>query len=143
MLNSRYASYLRAAESRVIPYVKKPWKAARLVSQAARKAQGERTTFGENWQRFKALIRMLRAWAAGTYRQVPKRSAVFGLAALIYFVSPIDAIADFIPVIGLLDDVTVLAFVLNAIAHDLDDFRAWEESSARIIDAEHPQSAGL
>jgi uncharacterized membrane protein YkvA (DUF1232 family) len=141
-MNSRYARFFRIAESRARHYVSHPGEAARLVNRATQKAHGERFTFGKHWHRMKALIRMLRAWSKGSYR-LPARTLIFGLAGLIYFVSPIDAISDFIPVLGLVDDVTVIAFVLNAIGRDLDDFRTWEESARRTIEADNPENAVL
>jgi uncharacterized membrane protein YkvA (DUF1232 family) len=81
---------------------------------------------------------MLRAWSSGAYRQAPVRTLVLGIAAILYFVSPIDAISDFIPLLGLVDDVTVLAMVLSAIQHDLEAFRRWEELESRTIEAEPP-----
>jgi uncharacterized membrane protein YkvA (DUF1232 family) len=49
--------------------------------------------------------------------------------AIIYFVNPFDLIPDFIPVIGYLDDVAVIALAVASIHNDLDDFRAWEANS--------------
>jgi uncharacterized membrane protein YkvA (DUF1232 family) len=56
------------------------------------------------------------------------------VAAILYFISPLDVIPDFIPGVGYVDDVAVIAWVLNSIAHDLDDFRAWEQDRGKIID---------
>lgn len=42
--------------------------------------------------------------------------------------SPVDLVPDFIPGVGLLDDVAVLALLLHALAQDLAAFRAWEQT---------------
>ena len=42
------------------------------------------------------------------------------------FVSPIDAIVDVIPVLGLVDDAAVLAWVFRQVRWELDAFREWE-----------------
>lgn len=150
IVNRRYLRFFRLAESRARQYVEHPWKAARVVAQASRMSEsrkaGAQSAFsrshaGGQWQAFKALIRMLRAWSGGRYNKVPVRTVVFGIAALIYFVSPIDAIPDVIPVIGLLDDVTVIGFVLNAIRHDIERFREWEQVEGRTIEAGAENSA--
>jgi uncharacterized membrane protein YkvA (DUF1232 family) len=39
---------------------------------------------------------------------------------------PFDAIPDFIPVIGLTDDVTVIAMALTAARTEVEKFREWE-----------------
>ncbi len=41
------------------------------------------------------------------------------VAALIYFISPIDAIPDFAPLVGYLDDLGVITAVLKFLGHEL------------------------
>ena len=48
------------------------------------------------------------------------------VAAIIYFVSPFDLIPDSIPVFGLVDDATVLAFVARSNLTLISNFRKWE-----------------
>jgi len=69
---------------------------------------------------------LLKAWRRGAYPVVPWRTIILGVAALIYFVDPFDLVPDFIPVVGYLDDATVIAFVIESIRRDLDKFLAWE-----------------
>lgn len=59
------------------------------------------------------------------------RTLVLLVAALIYVLSPVDFIPDFIPGIGLIDDAAVLAFLLHSMAQDLAAFRAWEQGRAK------------
>ncbi|MBM4127758.1 MAG: DUF1232 domain-containing protein, partial [Nitrospira sp.] len=47
---------------------------------------------------------------------------------LLYLLSPVDLVPDFIPGIGILDDVVVLALLLQSLAQDLATFRAWEQN---------------
>ena len=42
-----------------------------------------------------------------------------------YFLSPVDAIPDFIPVFGMLDDIAVLAWLMKTLDDELNAFRAW------------------
>jgi uncharacterized membrane protein YkvA (DUF1232 family) len=65
------------------------------------------------------LLRLLAAWASGKYTAIPYRSIVLAVAAVLYFVWPLDAIPDFIPVIGYVDDAFVMAFVVKSIKIDL------------------------
>ena len=73
------------------------------------------------------LIRLVRAWANGSYRAIPWKAIVTIIAALIYFVSPVDAIPDFIPFIGYVDDAAVLAYVLRSLHREIDAFRAFAQ----------------
>ena len=74
------------------------------------------------------LCDIVRDYVKGNYKEVPVGSIIAALAALIYFVSPIDAIPDFIPVVGYLDDVTVIAVALQFIHSDLEEYRKWKEA---------------
>lgn len=82
------------------------------------------------------LIRMVREAAAGRYRRVPKRALIAAVAALIYFLDPLDLIPDFIPLLGLADDAAVLAWVLHQIRRDLVAYREWEKEWGGAIDVE-------
>ncbi len=95
-----------------------------------------RSGIREQWRLFSALVRMLRAWSAGCYHHVPAPTLLAGALALAYLISPVDALSDLIPVLGLLDDVTVLAFVLHACRRDLERFRHWEDLQRKTIDLE-------
>lgn len=54
------------------------------------------------------------------------------VAALLYFVSPIDAVPDFLVGIGLLDDAAVLAFLYKTIKEEIDHYMEWEEKEQTI-----------
>ena len=73
---------------------------------------------------FKALISMLRAWARGDYREVPLTTMALTAGAVLYFVNPFDAVPDLIPAAGLIDDATVIAFVIASIKQDLAKFNS-------------------
>ncbi|MBM4204675.1 MAG: DUF1232 domain-containing protein [Gammaproteobacteria bacterium] len=69
------------------------------------------------------LIELVRAWARGDYRDVPLKAVVTIVAGVLYFVTPIDFIPDFLFGFGLLDDVTVLTWVIGVVRGELDRFR--------------------
>jgi len=70
--------------------------------------------------------RMIRAYATGKYRNIPVRSLVLMIAGLIYFINPVDFIPDFIPGLGLIDDMSVLLAIFNSIVDDVQQFREFE-----------------
>ena len=78
-----------------------------------------------SWESLQIFIRMLRAWASGSYC-APTDSILMIVAAVIYFVSPFDLIPDGIPVFGFMDDVAVIAFVAKANLTAISNFRNWE-----------------
>lgn len=74
-----------------------------------------------------ALSRMLSAWMKGDYRNISTKSIIAVVAALIYFVNPLDLIPDFIPVIGHLDDIFVLGYLIKTLNKEIERFMAWEK----------------
>lgn len=65
-------------------------------------------------------------YASGEYTEIPLASVITIIAALIYFVSPVDAIPDFIPVIGKVDDAVVIAIAVLAVHNDIADYKEWK-----------------
>lgn len=72
------------------------------------------------------LMRLLAAYATGEYRQIAFKSMVAVVAALIYFLNPMDLIPDIIATVGFLDDLTILAFVIKTFKEEIDRFVEWE-----------------
>ena len=74
------------------------------------------------------LIEMVRARLAGRYRELSVRNLALITAGLVYLVVPTDSIPDVLPVVGLVDDVTVLGWVMSAVAQEIDQYRSWRRS---------------
>ncbi|MEN5303507.1 YkvA family protein [Pseudomonas sp. TWI628] len=78
----------------------------------------------------KLLQSLCLAWWRGEYRAISPKALVTIVAGLLYFVSPIDAIPDWILGVGFLDDIAVLGWVLKTVADELARFKAWRDSQA-------------
>ena len=89
-----------------------------------------RGPFGETWPYLLAMVRVIRDYQRGEYRDLAAPKLLIIIAAIIYFVSPFDVIPDWIPVLGHIDDAFVVALALKSVRSDLDTFMAWE--TARI-----------
>lgn len=84
------------------------------------------------------IVRMIKsATKKGGYKPHFKNIIVPGLV-LVYLISPIDFLPDFIPVIGVLDDIALLAFAIPLLIAEAEKFVAWEASQTedKVIDAE-------
>ena len=62
----------------------------------------------------------------GTYKNLPLSTIVAILAGLLYLILPIDCLADFIPILGWIDDAAVLGFVVVAEQNDVREYLAWK-----------------
>ena len=119
----------RKSRSKAADYMDSREKLSGLLDKATLKATGKRRGLGEVWGSLQAFFRLIRAYANGSYRRVSAQSMLTILAAVAYFVSPIDLIPDFILGLGLIDDVTVLAWTIRACAGDIAAFVAWEQAA--------------
>jgi uncharacterized membrane protein YkvA (DUF1232 family) len=82
----------------------------------------------EVWDRLHLLFDLVTAWRKGEYRKIPKGSIVMVIATIIYFVSPIDLVPDFLVGLGILDDAAVIGFTLKQISSDLEKFKLWKDA---------------
>jgi uncharacterized membrane protein YkvA (DUF1232 family) len=76
------------------------------------------------------MMRMLRAYIRGEYRELPWKSLILIIGALLYFLTPIDMIPDFIPVTGFADDVAVILLVFKTISDDINAYRLFENEKS-------------
>jgi uncharacterized membrane protein YkvA (DUF1232 family) len=72
------------------------------------------------------LLRLLRAYGEGEYRDVSGKNLALAGLGLVYLVSPLDVLPDFIPG-GFADDAAVVGFILKKIRAELVKFEAWEQ----------------
>ena len=71
------------------------------------------------------LLRLMRAYGEGRYRQVSGKNLALAALGLIYLVSPLDVIPDFLPG-GFADDAAVIGFILRKLRTELVAFEFWE-----------------
>jgi uncharacterized membrane protein YkvA (DUF1232 family) len=73
------------------------------------------------------LLRLLRAYGEGRYRQLSGKNLVLAALGIVYLVSPLDVLPDFLPG-GFFDDAAVIGFVVKKIRTELVAFEAWERA---------------
>jgi uncharacterized membrane protein YkvA (DUF1232 family) len=71
------------------------------------------------------LLRMLQASGEGRYRQVSGKNLALAALGILYLVSPLDVIPDFLPG-GFTDDAAVIGFIVRRLRTELGAFEAWE-----------------
>ena len=90
-----------------------------------------RREVGRFFGKIKLFIEMVKEYFQGNYREIPVKTIILITAALIYFVSPVDAIPDFLIGIGFVDDGAVIAYVFSALNEDIESFKTWKEEKDR------------
>ena len=139
--------------------MKTPWKLTRYLPLAARFLRegrlpellralaDKRTPQGQRFAALKEDLQLLRAlslaWFKGEYRQVSSQALLMVVAALLYFLTPLDAVPDWLVGVGFVDDLAVLAWVMRTWHGELEAFRAWrdQQSPERLALIEHLPTA--
>ncbi|NLI91560.1 MAG: DUF1232 domain-containing protein [Peptococcaceae bacterium] len=115
-------------KDRAKEYVDDPVKTETLLSKALRKAEKSKNNevFGNIWDKVQLLFSLVRDWSNGTYRSISKTALLAIIGGLIYFVSPVDVIPDFIVGLGLVDDAAVLGLIINQLDKELTRYKQWK-----------------
>jgi uncharacterized membrane protein YkvA (DUF1232 family) len=112
-------------------YVRHKEKLLWLIEKAAHKSVQCYEFLLPSWESLQIFLRLLRAQLTGKFC-APAESILMIVAAVIYFLSPLDLIPDSIPVLGLIDDASVITWVAKANLTLISNFRQWEIQSTRL-----------
>ena len=90
----------------------------------------------QEFKNIPTMVSMVRSYLRGNYTKILKRTILAIVSALIYFLSPIDVVPDWIPLLGQLDDAIVIASCWNLVNKDVEDYRQWKkESTLKVKEA--------
>lgn len=104
-----------------------------LIRDAYEHMIAHEDVLGAVWEDLRTSLRLLLAWADRSYRQVPWASVALLVAALVYFVTPVDVIPDALGALGFVDDVAVISSAVETVRTELNRFRNWEETSPKAL----------
>ena len=87
---------------------------------------------GKKFSMIPVMISLVKNYVQGKYTTVPYETILAVLSALVYFLSPIDIIPDFIPLAGYLDDMAVLGLCMNMVSIDIETYEKWRQAQGLI-----------
>ncbi|MGI4821754.1 MAG: YkvA family protein [Janthinobacterium lividum] len=108
---------------RATKIVGKPFKVITILNEAADKLADKNSKDNKFKQLFDValtLVRMVRNYVKGDYRGIETSTIVSGIAVLLYVISPIDLVPDFIPVLGFLDDLAIISWFMDKFRLELN-----------------------
>ncbi len=123
------AGLLRSVSRSAQRTLRDPAKMQKLANDASRRAAAAEQKGGIVAATFAPILlmgRMLRAYARREYRAVPWATMAAIGAALVYFVMPFDFVPDILAGFGLVDDLALVAFVMQKVTGDLQAFSQWD-----------------
>jgi uncharacterized membrane protein YkvA (DUF1232 family) len=98
-----------------------------VLRNRRKRAQKGPGPVGNPIQRAKALPRLWKAWRSGKYPELPRSQVTLWALALVYLVSPIDVLPEFLPLIGVTDDAGMLVWLLSSVSIASGSFLRWEK----------------
>lgn len=101
-------------------------KTKETLQRALDKALNNEGAMSEVFHDLKLMLLLVKDYITGRYKGIPFGSIVAVVAGILYFLSPIDFIPDFILGIGLFDDVFVIGLILKQIHNDLQKYEKWK-----------------
>ena len=78
----------------------------------------------------KLFVSLIRDYRSGAYKKFPFLSVAGIVFTLIYIISPVDLIPDYILGIGQIDDAAILGFCLYLLRKDVRKYKEWLKESA-------------
>lgn len=118
-------NYKRAKE-KASKWIQKPRGVGRLVSIAQNKVRANDQVFKSLRKDLDLMLRLSKAWATGKYKDVSVSSLLIVVGAILYLIDPLDLVPDFVPLLGLTDDVTVFGLAISRVKSELNKFEDWE-----------------
>jgi uncharacterized membrane protein YkvA (DUF1232 family) len=69
---------------------------------------------------------MIKNSFSGEYKAFTNKTLLSLVFGLLYFVTPMDVIPDFIPLLGFSDDLSIIYFIIKNFKSDIEAFKVWE-----------------
>ena len=120
--------FFKHAAKQAPAYVKNADGILKLLKQALSKTQsmGVGGVVDSVRENVVLMGQMLKAYATGDFK-LDMATLVKLVAVLIYFISPIDLIPDFLPMLGFADDLALLAWVIGDLGSELERFKSFQK----------------
>lgn len=138
-MNINFDDIKKKFGDKAVKYSKDKKKTKKLLNDAIEKAN-KKGPLEEIWDNLQLLFGITKDWISGRYKAVPVNSIVAIIIGLLYFVSPIDIIPDFLPG-GFIDDAAVLGIVIKFVKCDLDNYKDWLEDNKNNESSEDEAAA--
>ena len=89
---------------------------------------------GEKLSHIPVFVSLINSYVKKEYTKVPIGTLTAIVSALLYVLSPVDLIPDFVPVLGALDDATVVLTCFTLVESDIEEYLEWREEQKKIIE---------
>lgn len=110
-------------------YIGDQQKTQGLLNRAIKMANNKKQNLEEVWEKLQLFFDLVKAYTKGEYKNVSPSTILTVVGTLLYFVSPLDLVPDFIIGLGILDDAALIGFTVKKISSELDAFSKWKRAN--------------
>ena len=128
-LNMNFLSFIKQAQS----LLTKKHKTVEKLQQGVVKAIENKNSLLKIWTEIQLFFSIVKDYANGSYTAIPKRSIIAMTAGILYFISPIDLVPDFILGLGFLDDIYIITMVYRQVEKDLKQYQVWKAAQKNVL----------
>jgi uncharacterized membrane protein YkvA (DUF1232 family) len=112
-------------------YIDNPEKTEGLLKKAILKAINNKGALGDAWDNLHLFFDLVQAYSKGEYRNVAPATILTIIGAILYFISPLDVVPDFLVGLGIVDDAAVISFTLKKLSVEVNEFKKWRRSTTK------------
>lgn len=106
-----------------------PAKIEELLGQLQEKVKGMPAATGDALANIPLMASMVKSYVTREYAEVSSKVVATLVSAFLYLVKSKDLIRDDIPVLGLVDDLAVVALAMKIDEQELAAYKAWREQN--------------
>jgi len=117
------ASYLKKAK-----LLFNTFKNRNITNEEISLAEQKAANLGEKASDFKLMISMIKDTFSGKYKMNPWSMSII-IGTIIYVISPLDAVPDIIPVLGWLDDASIVGFAISKLFEEIERYNKFKKSN--------------
>lgn len=99
------------------------FKSDKLENKDYETAKSKAKMLGSLSKDFLTLLKIIKSYFKGEFN-IPKSELLLIIGAIVYVATPIDALPDVIPVVGYVDDISVVAFVIKKIKNLINQYNS-------------------
>lgn len=112
-----------------------PAKMTELLQQLQEKAKELPAGTLDTLKRLPLMASLIKGYVTREYTEISPKVIASVVSAVLYLVKGKDLIPDDVPILGIVDDIAVIALALKLSEKELDDFQAWLDTQAPEVAA--------
>lgn len=130
---------IEGGKEKAASFIDDPDKIDVLLGQLQEKLKGLPENAVKQFIKVPLMASMVKSYVTGEYKAISPKVVIAVISAIIYLVKPKDLIPDYVPVLGLVDDLAVIAIAVAICKPELEAYSEWKKTGvipAKTVDVD-------